>query len=91
MATTPPPAYEPGHPLQFLVTNLDADPYVGRLAVGRLWQGEVRLGDLVAVAKRDGRLDLAKVTRIAGAIGLSTSDSSTPARGRSWPSPGWAT
>ena len=50
MATTPPPSYHPGHPLQFLVTNLDADPYVGRLAVGRLWQGEVRVGDRVGVA-----------------------------------------
>ena len=74
MATTPPPSYEPGHPLQFLVTNLDADPYVGRLAVGRLWQGEVRLGDRVAVAGRDGTLAFAKVTKIAGAIGLSRSD-----------------
>jgi GTP-binding protein len=74
VATTPPPAYEPGHPLQFLVTNLDADPYVGRLAVGRLWQGEVRLGDRVGVAKRDGGLVLAKVTKIVGAIGLSRSD-----------------
>ncbi|MDQ5838730.1 MAG: translational GTPase TypA [Acidobacteriota bacterium] len=74
VATTPPPSYDPGHPLQFLVTNLDADPYVGRLAVGRLWQGEVRLGDRVGVAKRDGSLALAKVTKIAGAIGLSRSD-----------------
>src|SRR4029450_12492218 len=74
VATTPPPSYQPGHPLQFLVTNLDADPYVGRLAVGRLWQGEVRLGDRVAVAKRDGGLALAKVTKIAGAIGLSRSE-----------------
>jgi GTP-binding protein len=74
VATTPPPSYEPGHPLQFLVTNLDADPYVGRLAVGRLWQGEVRLGDRVGVARRDGTLALAKVTKIAGAIGLSRSD-----------------
>jgi GTP-binding protein len=45
--TTPPPSYEPGHPLQFLVTNLDADPYVGRLAVGRLWHGEVEVGETV--------------------------------------------
>src|SRR4029453_3859018 len=74
VATTPPPAYEPGHPLQFLVTNLDADPYVGRLAVGRLWQGEVRLGDRGGVAKGDGGLVLAKVTKIAGAIGLSRSE-----------------
>ncbi len=74
VATTPPPAYQPGHPLQFLVTNLDADPYVGRLAVGRLWQGEVRLGEQVGVAKRDGTLVTAKVTRIVGATGLSHSD-----------------
>jgi GTP-binding protein len=74
VATTPPPSYEPGHPLQFLVTNLDADPYVGRLALGRLWQGEVRLGDQVAVAKRDGTLVSAKVTKIVGATGLSHSD-----------------
>ena len=72
--TTPAPSYEPGHPLQFLVTNLDADPYVGRLAVGRLWQGEVSLGDQVGVAKRDGTLVAAKVTKIVGATGLSHSD-----------------
>ena len=63
VATTPPPAYQPGHPLQFLVTNLDVDPYVGRLAVGRLWQGTVRLGERVAVAKRDGTLATSRVTR----------------------------
>ena len=74
VATTPPPSYEPGHPLQFLVTNLDADPYVGRLALGRLWQGEVRLGDQVGVAKADGSLVTAKVTKIVGATGLSHSD-----------------
>ena len=74
IATTPPPSYEPGHPLQFLVTNLDADPYVGRLALGRLWQGEVRLGDQVGVVKRDGTLFTAKITKIVGATGLSHAD-----------------
>src|SRR6266540_49838 len=74
VTTTPPPSYQPGHPLQFLVTNLDADPYVGRLALGRLWQGEVRVGDQVGVAKRDGTLVTAKVTKIVGATGLSHSD-----------------
>ncbi len=74
VATTPPPAYEPGQPLQFLVTNLDADPYVGRLGVGRLWQGEIALGDRVTVAKRDGTLAPAKVTKIVGATGLSRTD-----------------
>jgi GTP-binding protein len=72
--TTPPPTYEPGHPLQFLVTNLDADPYVGRLGIGRLWQGEVDLGDRVVVARRDGSLMPAKVTKIVGATGLSRAD-----------------
>jgi GTP-binding protein TypA/BipA len=74
VATTPAPTYEPGHPLQFLVTNLDADPYVGRLAVGRLWQGELRLGDRVVVARGDGALAPAKVTKLLGATGLSRSE-----------------
>ena len=74
VATTPAPTYEPGHPLQFLVTNLDADPYVGRLAVGRVWQGELRLGDRVVVAKGDGTLVPAKVTKLLGATGLSRSE-----------------
>ncbi|HEX8863314.1 MAG TPA: GTP-binding protein, partial [Actinomycetes bacterium] len=72
--TTPPPTYEPGHPLQFLVTNLDADPYVGRLGIGRLWQGEIDLGERVAVARRDGSLVPAKVTKIVGATGLERTD-----------------
>jgi GTP-binding protein TypA/BipA len=74
VATTPAPTYQPGHPLQFLVTNLDADPYVGRLAVGRLWQGELRLGDRVVVARGDGALAPAKVTKLLGATGLSRSE-----------------
>jgi GTP-binding protein TypA/BipA len=74
VATTPAPVHEPGHPLQFLVTNLDADPYVGRLAIGRVWQGELRLGDRVVVAKGDGSLSPAKVTKLLGATGLSRSE-----------------
>ena len=38
-ASRPPPTYEPGHPLQLLVTNLSANDYVGRMAVGRIWNG----------------------------------------------------
>ena len=74
LATTPAPTYQPGHPLQFLVTNLDADAYVGRLAIGRVWQGELRLGDRVVVAKGDGTLAPAKVTKLLGATGLSRSE-----------------
>ena len=41
---TPPPRHEPGHPLQLLVTNLSANDYVGRMAIGRIWNGSIRVG-----------------------------------------------
>ncbi|HET6506551.1 MAG TPA: translational GTPase TypA [Baekduia sp.] len=44
--TVPPPAYDPEHPAQALVTNLDADPYLGRLAILRVRQGTLRKGDI---------------------------------------------
>jgi GTP-binding protein len=51
VATTPPPRYEPGHPLQLFVTNLTANEYVGRMAVGRVRQGTIRLGQRVVVVR----------------------------------------
>jgi GTP-binding protein len=48
---TPPPSYEPGHPLQLLVTNLMANDYVGRMAVGRVWNGTLRPGQRIAVVR----------------------------------------
>jgi GTP-binding protein len=48
---TPPPTFEPGHPLQVLVTNLMANEYVGRMAVGRIWNGEIRPGQRLAVVR----------------------------------------
>ena len=68
--TTPAPEFEPGHPLQLLVTNLDADQYVGRLAIGRIWQGEIATGDRVALSRRDGSIVSGKVTKLLGARGL---------------------
>jgi GTP-binding protein len=44
--TVPPPAHDPEHPAQALVTNLDADPYLGRLAILRVRQGTLRKGDI---------------------------------------------
>jgi GTP-binding protein len=44
--TVPAPAYDPEHPTQALVTNLDADPYLGRLAICRVRQGTLRKGDI---------------------------------------------
>jgi len=60
----PAPTYEEGHPLQAWVTNLDANPYVGRLALCRVVQGEIRKGQQVAWCRADGRIQNAKVTEL---------------------------
>jgi GTP-binding protein len=55
---TPAPTHEPGHPLQLLVTNLSANEYVGRMAVGRIRNGTIRTGQRIAVV-RDEAADTA--------------------------------
>jgi GTP-binding protein len=60
----PAPTYEDGHPLQALVTNLDASPYVGRLALCRVVQGTMRRGQQVAWCRADGTIERAKVTEL---------------------------
>jgi len=50
----PAPSYEEGHPLQAHVTNLDASPYLGRLALCRIVNGTLTRGQTVAWCKRDG-------------------------------------
>jgi GTP-binding protein len=50
---TPPPTYEPDHPLQLLVTNLSANEYVGRMAVGRIRNGTIRVGQRIAVVREE--------------------------------------
>jgi GTP-binding protein TypA/BipA len=60
----PPPTYDPGHPLQALVTNLDASPYVGRLALCRVVQGTIRRGQQVAWCRTDGTIERVKVTEL---------------------------
>jgi GTP-binding protein len=53
VAVTPPPVFEPGHPLQLLVTNLSANEYVGRMAVGRIRNGTIRVGQRIAVVREE--------------------------------------
>ena len=53
IAVTPPPRHAPGHPLQLLVTNLAANDYVGRMAVGRIWNGTIRLGQRITVVREE--------------------------------------
>jgi GTP-binding protein len=60
----PAPTYEEGHPLQALVTNLDASPYVGRLALCRVLQGTIQRGQQIAWCRSDGTIERAKVTEL---------------------------
>jgi GTP-binding protein len=60
----PAPAYEEGSPLQALVTNLDASPYVGRLALCRVQQGTIRRAQQIARCRTDGTIERAKVTEL---------------------------
>ena len=53
----PAPSYEDGHPLQAHVTNLDASPYVGRLALCRVREGTIRRGQQVAWCRADGNIE----------------------------------
>ncbi|WP_457643390.1 translational GTPase TypA [Persephonella sp.] len=67
----PPPQYEPEKPLQFLITSLDYDSYVGRLAVGRIFNGSVKPGQKVAVVKSDGSVIKGTVKQVYAYEGLS--------------------
>jgi len=60
----PAPAYEEGHPLQAHVTNLDASPYVGRLAICRVRNGTIRKGAPIAWCKADGSIVPARVAEL---------------------------
>ena len=60
----PAPTFEAGHPLQAQVTNLDASPYVGRLALCRVRQGTIKRGQQVAWCRADGTIEAAKISEL---------------------------
>jgi GTP-binding protein len=71
--TTPPPTYEPDHPLQLLVTNLSANDYVGRMAVGRIWNGALKKGQRISVVRPepeapDGTVDPDRTVTLTGTV-----------------------
>ncbi|MGE0451801.1 MAG: translational GTPase TypA [Vicinamibacterales bacterium] len=66
----PPPRGNPEAPLQLLVANLDSSDYVGRIAIGRVFNGRVQIGDAVSVCKLDGSVQPTKVTRLYAFEGL---------------------
>jgi GTP-binding protein len=62
--SVPAPTYDVGAPLQAHVTNLDASPYLGRLALCRVHQGEIRKGQSVAWCRTDGTVERVKITEL---------------------------
>ncbi|MDD5644759.1 MAG: translational GTPase TypA [bacterium] len=65
-----PPVANPDLPFQMLVTMLDYDSYVGRIGIGRIVHGSIRVGNAVALVKRDGTIDKGKITKIMKYRGL---------------------
>lgn len=62
--TVPAPVYDPEAPLQAHVTNLDASPYLGRLALCRVRNGYIKKGQMVAWMKTDGSVEKVKVVEL---------------------------
>jgi GTP-binding protein len=70
---TPPPSYTPDHPLQLLVTNLAANDYVGRMAVGRVVNGTIRVGQRISVVREEpddtsGAVEPGRTVTLAGTV-----------------------
>ena len=92
---TPAPVFEPDHPLQLLVTNLSANEYVGRMAVGRIRNGTIRMGQRVTVVREEaddtaGAVEPGRTVTLTGTVtrsrpraASSASTSRRPARARS--------
>jgi len=80
MSHIPAPTYEEGHPFQALVTNLDASPYLGRLALCRVHQGTVKKGQTIAWCRVDGTIQQTKIVElfITEALERVSADSAGP-------------
>jgi GTP-binding protein len=70
---TPPVRFTPDHPLQLLVTNLSANDYVGRMAVGRIWNGSIRTGQRIVVVREEaddtaGAVEPGRTVTLAGTV-----------------------
>src|SRR5690606_38592357 len=70
LATIPPPAYDAAAPLQAHVTNLDASPFLGRLALCRIRQGHIHKGQTVAWCRRDGTVTQVRISELLMTEGL---------------------
>jgi GTP-binding protein len=79
--SVPPPRGNPEAPLQMLVANLDSSDYLGRIAIGRIFNGQVKIGDQVSVCKLDGSFQNTKVTKLFAFEGLKRIDINEAAAG----------
>ncbi|MBA2632892.1 MAG: translational GTPase TypA [Chloroflexi bacterium] len=73
VSVTPPPTFEESHPLQLLVTNLSANDYVGRMAVGRIRNGAIRVGQKVTIVREeaedpDGSVEPGRSMTLTGTV-----------------------
>ncbi|MFS8778823.1 translational GTPase TypA [Synechococcus sp. W70.1] len=66
----PPPVGDPAKPLQLQVTTLEHSEYLGRIVIGKIHNGTIRVGDQLAVVKEDGSIARGKVTKLFGFQGL---------------------
>jgi len=74
VATIPIPRGESEGPLQILVANLDYSDYLGRLAIARVFNGTMRMGEEVGIAKLDGTIQKTKITKLFSFSGLKRTD-----------------
>ena len=81
VAYVPPPAGNVEAPLQLLVTNLDSSDYLGRIAIGRVFNGRVAVGEQVAVLKLDGHQQETRITKLFSFEGLKRVDITEAAAG----------
>jgi GTP-binding protein len=70
LAHIPAPPGDAQGTLQLLIANLDYSDYVGRLGIGRIFSGTIRVGDTVGVGKLDGALQTTRITKLYGFEGL---------------------
>jgi GTP-binding protein len=81
MHHVPPPSGDVNASLQLLVANLDASDYLGRIAIGRIFNGKVKLNDPIAVCKLDGTIEQTRVTKMFTFEGLKRVETETAQAG----------
>jgi len=74
VSTIPAPQGDPAGPLQVLVANLDYSDYLGRLAIARVFNGTLRTGEEVGIAKLNGSVQKTKITKLFSFSGLKRTD-----------------